>query len=77
MPCVYNDRTSCLDPAHATPEIPQVLIPVLVSVFRLGSFPFCLPLVRSDSSDDESQIEDNLAGKNTSKSGPCKMTLAC
>jgi hypothetical protein len=74
---VYSDRTCFLDPAHATPEIPQALIPVLASVFRLDLFPFCLPFVRSDSSDDDSQVEDDLAGKNTSKSEPCKTTLAC
>ena len=30
----------------------------------------------SDSSDDDSQVEDNLTGKNTNKSEPCKMTLS-
>jgi hypothetical protein len=77
MQCVYSDRTCFLGPAHATPEILQALIPVLVSVSWLDSFPFCLPLVKSDSSDDDSRVEDNLAGKNTSKSEPCKTTLAC
>lgn len=62
---------------HATLEIPQTLIPVLVRVFLAILILFCLPLVRSDSSDDDSQVEDNLAGKNTNKSGPCKTTLAC
>ena len=73
---VYSDLLVYLATAHATPEIRQALIPVLVSVFWLDIFPFCLLLVRSDSSDDDSQVEDNLAGKNTSKSEPCKTTLA-
>jgi hypothetical protein len=77
MQCVYSDRTCFFSLAHATPEIPQALIPVLVSVFWLDSFPLCSPLVGSDSSDDDSQVEDTLAGKNTSKSEPCKATLAC
>lgn len=81
MPCesAYSDRTSFLGPAHATLEIAQTLTPVQASVrrLRLDPFPFCLPPVRSDSSDDDSEVEDNLAGKNTSKSEPCKTTLAC
>ena len=74
---VYSDLHVRWPPAHATPEIPQVPIPLLVSVFWLDLFPLCLPLVGSDSSDDDSQIvEDNLAGKSTSKSEPCEATLS-
>ena len=61
-----------LRPAQATLEMPQALIPVLVSVFMLRPFLFCSSRVSPDSSDDVSQVEDNLTRKKRGKSKRCK-----
>ena len=74
MLCVYTVPVSfvlLMPPV----EIHQALIPAPASMFWLDEFPFYLPPVSSDSSDDDSQVEDNLVGKNTSKSEPCKTIL--
>jgi hypothetical protein len=64
---------------ETTPEMLQVLILTPVSVMRydLVQFSWCLDSSGDSSSDDDSEIESNLARKSTAKSKPCKTCLFC